>query len=125
MKGALTHEPSESNKWKNWVETEDTSSLRWDMMNDLRNDHELIGKSKLEIIELLGEADNHTRLVFRYNLGYSKRGITTAIYAHVSVKDLQKIVSPLDRIFDDRVLKNNKLAAPSTKSDMRDDSHIK
>jgi hypothetical protein len=95
------------------------------MMNDLRNDHELIGKSKLEIIELLGEADNHTRLVFRYNLGYSKRGITTAIYAHVSVKDLQKIVSPLDRIFDDRVLKNNKLAAPSTKSDMRDDSHIK
>lgn len=50
---------------------------------------------------------------------------TTAIYAHVSTKDLQKIVSPLDRIFDDRVLKNNNLGAPATKSDMRNGSHIK
>ncbi len=49
---------------------------------------------------------------------------TTAIYAHVSTKDFQKIVSPLDRIFDDRQLKNNKLAASSIKSDMRNDSHI-
>lgn len=39
---------------------------------------------------------------------------TTAIYAHVSTRDLQKIVSPLDRIFNDRELKNNKLAPPST-----------
>jgi hypothetical protein len=41
---------------------------------------------------------------------------TTAIYAHVSKKDLNKIVSPLDRIFDDRQLKNNKLAPPSTEA---------
>jgi len=41
---------------------------------------------------------------------------TTAIYTHVSKKDLNKIVSPLDRIFDDRELKNNTLAAPNTKS---------
>lgn len=41
---------------------------------------------------------------------------TTAIYAHVSKKDLNKIVSPLDRIFDDRELKNNKLAPPSTEA---------
>lgn len=40
---------------------------------------------------------------------------TTAIYAHVSTRDLQKIVSPLDRIFNDRELKNNKLAAPPAK----------
>jgi site-specific recombinase XerD len=40
---------------------------------------------------------------------------TTAIYAHVSKKDLNKIVSPLDRIFEGRELKNNKLAPPSRK----------
>ena len=47
---------------------------------------------------------------------------TTAIYAHVSTRDLQKIVSPLDRIFNDRELKNNKLAAPST--EVANDSSI-
>lgn len=34
---------------------------------------------------------------------------TTAIYAHVSVKDFQKIKSPLDRIFEDKQLNNKKL----------------
>ena len=37
-----------------------------------------------------------------------------AIYAHVSKKDLNKIVSPLDRIFEHRPLKNNTLAPPPT-----------
>jgi len=44
---------------------------------------------------------------------------TTAIYTYVSTKDFQKIISPLDRIFDDRELINNKLAAPSTKSNTK------
>lgn len=34
---------------------------------------------------------------------------TTAIYTYVSKKDLNKIVSPLDRIFDDKALNNNRL----------------
>lgn len=34
---------------------------------------------------------------------------TTAIYAHVSTRDLQKLVSPLDRIFNDKILKNKRL----------------
>lgn len=34
---------------------------------------------------------------------------TTAIYAHVSKKDFQKIISPLDRIFDNNKLITNKL----------------
>jgi integrase/recombinase XerD len=34
---------------------------------------------------------------------------TTAIYAHVSKKNLAKIKSPLDRIFDDNKLNNNNL----------------
>lgn len=37
---------------------------------------------------------------------------TTDIYTYVSTKDLQKIVSPLDQIFNDRQLKNNTLAKP-------------
>jgi len=42
---------------------------------------------------------------------------TTAFYTPSSTKDFQKIISPLDRIFDDRELKNNKLAPPNTESD--------
>ncbi len=34
---------------------------------------------------------------------------TTAIYAHVSTRYLQKIKSPLDRIFDEKALKNKRL----------------
>lgn len=34
---------------------------------------------------------------------------TTAIYAHVSTRDLQKIKSPLDRIFDEKALRNKRL----------------
>ena len=34
---------------------------------------------------------------------------TTAIYAHVSTRDLSKIKSPLDTIFDDKKLKNKRL----------------
>jgi site-specific recombinase XerC len=34
---------------------------------------------------------------------------TTAIYAHVSTKDFQKIKSPLDRIFEGNKLNNNNL----------------
>lgn len=34
---------------------------------------------------------------------------TTAIYAHVSKKNLQNIISPLDRIFIDKKLKNKHL----------------
>lgn len=34
---------------------------------------------------------------------------TTAIYAHISTRDIQKIKSPLDRIFDDNELKKKRL----------------
>lgn len=34
---------------------------------------------------------------------------TTEIYTHVSKKSLANIKSPLDRIFDDKELKDNKL----------------
>jgi integrase/recombinase XerD len=34
---------------------------------------------------------------------------TTAIYAHVSTRDLSKIKSPLDAIFDNKMLKQQRL----------------
>lgn len=41
-------------------------------------------------------------------LGHTKLE-TTAIYTHVSIRDLQKIKSPLDRIFDEKALKDRRL----------------
>jgi hypothetical protein len=77
MKGKITHEHFDSDRWKNWTETEADWSMRWDMMNSLRNNHELKGKTKNEIIELLGEPVLRTEEKFHYNLGMAKRGIDT------------------------------------------------
>jgi hypothetical protein len=77
FKGKITHEPFDSIKWKNWTETDEEMTLRWDMMNSLRNNYELIGKHKTEIIELLGNPESETQSEFYYYLGYSKHGINT------------------------------------------------
>ncbi len=67
----------ESEKWKNWVETETTASLRWDMRNDLLRKHELVGMSIIEIVDLLGEPENSSKNEFRYYLGMARSGIDT------------------------------------------------
>ena len=68
----------ESKKWKNWTESEMELSSRWDMMNSLRNNYDLKGKTKKEIIILLGEPEfEESNSEFSYYLGYSKRGINT------------------------------------------------
>jgi len=77
LKGNLTHERFDSTMWKSWTETESEPSLRWDMLNNLRNSHELKGKSSHEIIELLGNPDSKSDLEFSYYLGYSHHGINT------------------------------------------------
>lgn len=77
LKGNITYEHFDSEKWKNWTELEAEWSLRWDMMNSLRNNHELNGKTRTEIIHLLGKPDSETNFNFRYYLGMSKRGINT------------------------------------------------
>ena len=77
LKGKITHEKFDSNKWKNWTESEAEWSLRWDMMNSLRNNYELKGMSKKQILELLGEPESQTESEFFYYLGYSKLGINT------------------------------------------------
>lgn len=77
LKGNIIHEKFDSTKWKNWTESEAELSLRWDMINSLRKNHELNGKTKSEIIELLGKPENQSNESFRYYLGMAKHGIDT------------------------------------------------
>ena len=68
---------------KNWTESEAEWSLRWDMMNSLRNNHQLKGKTKAEIIELLGEPEIKTDAEFGYYLGMAKHGIDVGNLAFI------------------------------------------
>ncbi|MDX6745795.1 hypothetical protein SHK09_03245 [Polaribacter sp. PL03] len=77
LKRNITHEQFDSEKWKNWTETEQKMSMRWDMMNSLRKTHELKGKTEIEIIELLGIPENKYISEFSYYLGMAKHGIDT------------------------------------------------
>ncbi|MBA4319381.1 MAG: hypothetical protein C0412_13345 [Flavobacterium sp.] len=74
----LSGEKFNSELWKAAiVSDENNSTLRWDMMNSLRENHILIEKSKTEIINLLGKPSVITNNVFDYYLGYSGTGINT------------------------------------------------
>ncbi len=76
--GKVTHEKFNSEKWKSEnLNSEENWTLRWNMMNDLRNNHKIKGKTKNEIIELLGKPDNENKNQFYYYLGYSGNGINT------------------------------------------------
>lgn len=78
LKGRIVHEKFDSTIWKTAnLNLEENWSLRWDMMNDLRNKYKLVGMTKREIIDLLGEGGEPSSLEFTYYLGYSKRGINT------------------------------------------------
>ncbi|WP_339703464.1 hypothetical protein [uncultured Marixanthomonas sp.] len=66
-----------SEKWKNWKESEAELFLRWDMREDLVNNYDLIGMSTEQIIDLLGEPENWNEKELRYYLGSSRRGINT------------------------------------------------
>lgn len=67
-----------STDWKNWVESENTIFLRWEMSKDLIKNYSLKGMSKDEIIELLGEPGNLSSSdIFLYYLGHTGSGINT------------------------------------------------
>ncbi|PSG86450.1 hypothetical protein [Aurantibacter aestuarii] len=55
-----TNEKFDSEKWKNWTELKSDYQLRWNMMNNLQDEYEFNGKTKTEIIELLGYPDFET-----------------------------------------------------------------
>ena len=78
FKGKLSGEKFDSILWKTAdLNTENNMSLRWDMMNSLRSKYNLIGKSKKEIINLLGKPLNEESVIYDYYLGYSHTGINT------------------------------------------------
>lgn len=78
LRGKISGEKFDSKKWKTAdLALEDNLSLRWDMMNSLRNNYNLIGMSKNEIITLLGNEGVTTKNTFRYYLGYTHTGINT------------------------------------------------
>jgi len=91
LKGNITHEQFDSEKWRNWTEIERKTSMRWDIMNSLRNTHKLKDKTKTEITELLGNPE--TKSEFGYYLGMAKHGIDTG---HLTIYfDRNKIVSEI------------------------------
>ncbi len=78
LRGKLPHERFDSHRWKTAnLNQEENMTLRWDMMNDLRSRHKLIGMSKKQIVDLLGNPGDTSVSEFNYYLGYSKRGINT------------------------------------------------
>lgn len=67
-----------SEKWKNWKETESNIHMRWDMVDDLIDNYHLIGKTHHEIEELLGKPENRvssSKDNYYYNLGPCRSGI--------------------------------------------------
>src|SRR5690554_7106230 len=68
LKGNIIHEKFDSEKWKSWEEGELQWSLRWDMMNSLRNSYDLKLMNKQEITDLLGKPESETNNEFYYNL---------------------------------------------------------
>lgn len=78
LRGKIPHEKFNSGVWKTAnLNREENMTLRWDMMNDLRNRYKLVGMTKKQIIDLLGNGGDLNSSEFRYYLGYSKTGINT------------------------------------------------
>lgn len=67
----------DSEQWKNWEESETDLSLRWNMVHNLRKEHELVGMTINEINELLGKPDRENKNFISYHLGMSGHGIDT------------------------------------------------
>lgn len=64
----------DSHKWKNWKESESELYLRWDMTQYLMKNHTLNGKTKTQIINLLGEPERKSQNKFEYYIGHSRVG---------------------------------------------------
>ena len=55
--------------------TEDNMTLRWDMTQDLREEHELGWMTEEQIIELLGQPGSKSDTEWTYDLGMTRSGI--------------------------------------------------
>ena len=65
----------DSVKWKEWKETESTMFMRRDMVSDLTKQHNLVGKKRAEIIDLLGKPTSENKVSMSYDLGPTGHGI--------------------------------------------------
>ena len=78
LKGKISGQKFNSELWKKSNLSEEKNwDLRWSMMNSLRNNYELNGKTKSEIFTLLGNPDNEFGNEISYYLGYTGFGINT------------------------------------------------
>ncbi len=57
--------------------TEDEMTLRWDMVHDLDQEHELDGMTEEQIIKLLGHPESKSEIEWTYDLGMARSGIDT------------------------------------------------
>lgn len=64
-------------KWKNWTETESSLGLRWEMHKSLLKEYHLIGYTKKQVIDLLGNPNDENNGEYYYSLGYTQNGIDT------------------------------------------------
>jgi|GEM_PF-3307597 len=68
----------DSEKWKNWELKSSENHLRYDMSDDLVENYNLVGKSRQDILNLLGDPDSIKKGLkekYFYNLGPCRRGI--------------------------------------------------
>lgn len=82
LRGKISGEKFDSSKWKAAdMNSEVNWSLRWDMMNSLRNNYELIGMSKNDIVQLLGHPieEFSKNDIFYYSLGMAHSGVDTGV----------------------------------------------
>ncbi len=78
LRGKIMFVKFDPKLWKNIdLRNEEHWSLRWEMMNSLKNDHKLVGKSYLEIEEMLGKPDGSFDDTIAYDLGYTGAGMST------------------------------------------------
>jgi hypothetical protein len=67
----------DSEKWKNWRESEEEMSLRWNMITDLEDNYKLKGMTDEEIVDLLGVPETKSNTEWTYYLGMAGHGIDT------------------------------------------------
>ena len=80
LRARISGEKFNSQKWKSSdLNAEENWTLRWNMMNSLRNNYKIIGKSESEIINLLGKPIDNNNSELTYSLGYTGTGINTGL----------------------------------------------
>lgn len=86
---SCTDKNFDSVAWKNWRHQENTINLKWDMSNDLINNHNLIGMSKDNLFNLIGNPSQgglKSNCWVTYSLGPCRTGISYGTL-YITIKD--------------------------------------